>query len=263
MKIACLQIDTVWENKTENFSKVEKLTREAAAQECALVCLPELFSTGFTMNSERFAEEIPGNTTHFLEELAEKHRIYIIGSLIEKRRNNQRPKNSCVVYNKEGRQIAKYNKIHLFSYDEEDKHYSQGSSIPIFSIGHIKASMFICYDLRFPELFIEASVRGAKIIFVPANWPSTRLEHWQTLLKARAIENQIYIVGVNRTGRSPTLDYPGSSMIVGPFGGIVAQGSKREEIVVGEIQEEEVDRIRTSFPFFKDRKTGLSDFRRD
>lgn len=257
MKIACLQTDIIWENKNENFDKVERLISEAVKQGCDCVCLPELFATGFTMNSDTLAEEVPGTTSNFLMHQAKKNGICIIGTLAEKGTQKEKPKNVCIVINQTGELIFKYNKIHLFTLDREDVHYSKGSSLSTFYIGETRAAIFICYDLRFPELFSTAAEKGVKVIFVPANWPSMRKEHWKLLLIARAIENQVYVVGVNRAGKSPSYDYHGNSMIINPLGKIIAEGTNSEEIVFGDVKAEEVDNIRKDLPFFKDRRTEL------
>ena len=255
MKIACLQLNIIWENKQENFNKVEKLISEAVNKGAELVCLPELFSTGFTMNSDKFAEKISGATSRFLQGQAKEHKIYLIGGLIEN--TEDWPKNTCIVLNQKGELISKYHNIHPFSLDKEDENYGKGSKISFFEIDNIKASTFICYDLRFPELFSVATEKGAKIIFVIANWPSSRKEHWKILLRARAIEDQIFIVGVNRVGSSPIGNYSGDSVIIDPLGEVIAQGSNLEEVVIGEIETRQVDEIRKDFPFFEDRRLEL------
>lgn len=260
IKIGCVQLNTVWENKIENFKKVKKMIKEAVNQKCNVVCLPELFATGFTMNSRQFEEEIPGDTSDFIKKEAEKNKIYIVGSLIEKA--EKRPLNTCIVYDKEGKMLSKYSKIHLFPLDKENEYYNEGNSISIFDIEGIKVSTFICYDLRFPEIFAIAAEKGAKIIFILANWPSCRERDWKIFLKSRALENQIYIVGVNRVGKSQTHKYFGASIIIDPLGNVIAEGSNLEEIVIANIETGKVDKIREDFPSFKDRKPKLYDYLR-
>lgn len=255
MKIACVQLNIIWENKQENFNKAEKLISEAANKRAELVCLPELFSTGFTMNAERFAEKIPGASSRFLEDQAKRHKIYVIGGLIEKVEG--KPRNACIVLNQKGELISKYYKMHPFSLGKEDENYDKGNEISLFGMANVKASTFICYDLRFPELFSAAAERGAKIIFVIANWPSSRREHWKILLRTRAIENQIFVVGVNRVGSAPIADYMGDSMIIDPSGKVIIERSNAEEIIIGDIEAKDVEKVRKEFPFFKDRRPEL------
>jgi omega-amidase len=255
MKIACVQLNIIWENKQENFNKVEKLIREAVDKGVELVCLPELFSTGFTMNSEKFAETIPGATSRFLADQAKRYRIHVIGGLIEKIKT--KPRNTCIVLNPKGRLILRYYKIHPFSLGKEDKNYDKGNKISLFEMDGVTASALICYDLRFPELFSAAAEKGAKLIFVIANWPLSRREHWKILLRARAIENQIFIVGVNRVGSAPIADYTGDSAIIDPLGNVIARDSNTEEIIIGDIEGKDVGKVRKEFPFFKDRRPEL------
>ena len=139
-----------------------------------------------------------------------------------------RGRNEAVVFNPEGKLICRYAKIHPFSFGGESKHYAPGTEIVSFQWHDFVAAPFICYDLRFPEVFRIATRRGAHLIAVIANWPAKRVSHWVALLQALAIENQAYVVGVNRVGNDPKLGYPGRSLIVDPQGEIVAEGSDRE-----------------------------------
>jgi len=253
MKVGLLQIDIAWENKAANFNKVESFAKKAKEQEVDLIVLPELFSTGFTLNSKPLAEELSGETPSFLSKLSKDYNISVLGSFIEK--TEAKPKNSAILFNENGSLIYHYSKIHLFSYDDEDKHYSPGMDISTFELHQQKLSAVICYDLRFPEIFRELVDKGVKCVFVIASWPVERVEHWDFLLKARAVDNQIFIAGVNRVGESPRDSYPGHSAVVDPFARVIASAQDNEEdIIICDIDFSLVDKIREEFPILNDRR---------
>jgi omega-amidase len=253
MKVACIQYNIVWENQEKNFLLVERLVKELIKKKPQLVLLPELFSTGVTLNSIRFEEDINGKTCTFLSGLAKKFKIYVLGSFVEKQMK-KKPKNSVVVFNPEGKLICKYQKNHVFTYGGENRSYSDGEGITNFRIGKFLITPLICYDLRFPEIFRKAIDNGTNIFVIPANWPNPRKEHWITLLKARAIENQSYIIGINRVGNSPTLSFFGNSLIVSPKGDIINQAGSKEQVIISDLDIEEVTNFRSIFPTLRDRK---------
>ena len=251
MKIAGFQMDTVWEKQEENFSKV-KNAAEAAAKEGALVlALPEMFSTGFTMDSEKFAEEKEtSKTLKFLKETACENNLWIIGSLIDK--TDAGNMNSAYTITPKGEIIGHYSKIHLFPLSGEDKHYAKGRDIEISNIEGIPLAVTICYDLRFPELYRKIMGKGAMTAFVVANWPKTRREHWLALLRARAIENQMYVIGINRVGEGGGQAYSGDSIVFGPAGEEIAKAKSGEGLFFFEIEEKKVREDRKHYPFLKD-----------
>jgi predicted amidohydrolase len=156
--------------------------------------------------------------------------------------------------NRKGQVIARYIKNHPFSFAKENEYYHPGNDQSIFEIDYTKCSMFICYDLRFPELF-RMVARSVKIIFVIANWPEIRQAHWESLLKARAIENQCFIVGVNRIGKDGNgLVYAGGSLVCDPSGNERSRGGKQQEYISTELDVSDVDCIRKKFPFLQDMK---------
>ncbi len=255
MKVALVQWDIAWEKKQKNFDAVERLIAGAAEREPDLVVLPEMFATGFTMRSEDHVESPAGETHRFLNEMSRKYRIYVIGGLIE--RGIEKPRNTVIAFNPEGDLLGKYQKIHPFSFQGESKYYEPGDRVAIFEMGGFKTAIFICYDLRFPEVFRHAVYQGASLFVVPANWPASRSHHWQTLLVARAIENQAYVIGANRIGKAhEELAYPGQSMVISPWGKVVAEAPDREGVTFATIDYAEVEKVRKEYPF-------LSDVRRD
>lgn len=254
MKIALLQMDIFWESKDKNIEKAESLIKKAVDHSCDVAVLPEMFNTGFSMNIQKITENENGLTDKALREFSKKFGIYIIAGYAIKHRSEKKGKNIAAIYNKKGERISSYTKIHPFSYAKENEYYLSGNEVVIFKINDIPSSVFICYDLRFPEIFRKVA-RDVYLIFVIANWPSSRIDHWNTLLKARAIENQCFIVGVNRIGvDGNNISYNGSSQIISPMGEIILKSNETEEFLFGEINPEDVKETRDRFPFLKDIK---------
>ena len=188
MKIGLVQYNPKWESKEENKKRLSEIIKRDFTEEPSLLIFPEMTLTGFTMEASKFGEDISGDSFNFFTQLALKYKIYIAAGLIEK--ENKDYFNSLIVVNPEGKLISKYRKIHPFSYSTEDKHYKRGEELKLTEINGLKIGLSICYDLRFPELYRFYAKEKVHLIIVIANWPDTRIEHWETLLKARAIENQ-------------------------------------------------------------------------
>jgi len=251
MKIGLAQINIEWENPEANIQKIDKLTANLT-EKIDLLIFPELSLTGFTMNSKHFSEEIDGLCTVYFMNLAKQLNTNIICGVIEREGNNSF--NSIIHFNEKGLLMARYRKIHPFSYAGEDKNYTASNELVITEINHIKTGLSICYDLRFPELYRLYSKKSAHITINIANWPTPRIEHWRTLLKARAIENQCFMIGVNRTGSDPKNIYNGFSGVYNPLGKELLSIEEMEGIFVQEINVEEVNETRNSLPFLKDMK---------
>ena len=251
MKTALIQFDSVWESKRANLERAASFTGKAAQEKCDLVVFPELFSTGFSMNIPVIAEDGYGNTALYLSSIARDHSINLIAGFAMKAPGDERARNMAIVYDRKGRPDATYTKMHSFPLSLEVERFIEGTESVVFDIDAMPSSVFICHDLRFPELFRNVAGR-VQAIFVIANWPSERKEHWETLLKARAIENQCFVIGVNRTGLDGNgIRYPGASGIFGPLGNIVCSGDATEEFITCEFDPGETDRVRSAFPFLK------------
>jgi omega-amidase len=251
MKVYCCQLDIVWENKPANQAKVKSLLAGADIAADSLVVLPEMFSTGFSMNVETIHERSPSETETFLSNLAREFRAYFIAGLVS-RAPDGRGRNEAVVFRPDGKEIARYCKIHPFTFGGESKHYAAGTDIVTFAWNGCQVAPFVCYDLRFPEIFRVAVQKGAQMFVIIANWPAKRLHHWLTLLQARAIENQAFVIGVNRTGYDPKLHYPGRTIVVNPKGEIIADGNESEGVVRAEIDPAGVSAWRAEFPALQD-----------
>ena len=252
MKIALIQMDIQWESKQENYKNAEKFTKLASDEGCDIVVFPEMFNTGFSMNVSSIAEDEDGETASELSRMARQHNINIIAGYVVKAFGEKKGQNIAVVYNRNGKPIAKYVKLHPFSFAGEDQYYVAGKDTVLFDIEGMTTSIFICYDLRFPEVFRRVA-KDVQAIFIIANWPSERKEHWITLLKARAIENQCFVIGVNRTGKDGNgISYPGSSAIFGPLGNEMCCGSDNVEFIQCKINPRETVEVRAKFPFLQD-----------
>lgn len=248
MKIGLIELNTEWESKQSNYDRVLPILELAASEKCDVAVLPEMFNTGFSMNIDNIGEDINGSADSFLSSSAKKYGINIIAGFPVKTSKDDKGKNIAAVYNRRGKRIAEYAKINLFTPLNEHLFYYPGSETVLFDIDGIPSSVFICFDLRFPELFRKVA-KDVKMIFVLANWPSSREDHWRTLLKARAIENQCFVIGVNRKGiDGNSIHYSGGSSIYNPFGEQVSLKTEGE-LITGVIEPERVLQIRTMYPF--------------
>jgi len=257
MRASCIQLNIKWEDQEVNYIRARKLIREVAKGGAELVCLPELFSTGVTMNSGVFAESHRGETCRFLSQEAKNNRIHLVGSFIEEN-GGRLPYNTFVVHNPHGRLISKYHKTNLFTYGGEDAAYTPGDGkIPIIKIHGFSVSPLICYDIRFPGLSWAAVDKGANLLIVPANWPRGRIYQWIILLQARAVENMAYVIGVNQVGCSPRNRFPGHSMIIGPVGEILGKAGAKETVLTRDLDLKELQHYRREFPALRDRSRSL------
>ncbi|MGH7979419.1 MAG: nitrilase-related carbon-nitrogen hydrolase, partial [Limisphaerales bacterium] len=248
-------MNIAWEDKPANFARVQFLLHKRAIPPGSLIVLPEMFATGFTMNAVNVAESSDGPTTAFLRRLATGRRSYVLGGLA--RRAGRVVFNEAVCMAPAGESLARYAKLHPFSPGGESDHYSAGESVTVFCCGGLKTAIFICYDLRFPEAFRAAVAQGAEVIVVIANWPNRRHVHWTALLQARAIENQAYVIGVNRCGNDPKFKYSGGSVVYDPHGRKLALAGSRESIVSVKLDPKLPSQWRNEFPVLKDVRPDL------
>src|SRR5688572_19958375 len=263
MNIYCCQLDIVWEDKEANYRKVEALLVAARPHRDSLVLLPEMFATGFSMNVASIAEDAEdGPTVQFLSRQAANPGVYLVGGFAT-HGDDGKGRNVLAVFGPDGKRVADYTKIHPFSIGEEKRHYAGGERVRTFdwprnaSDTAASVSPFICYDLRFPEIFRLGARAGAEVIIVIANWPQPRIEHWVTLLRARAIENQAYVAGVNRCGTDPKLVYPGRSIIIDPHGAILADAGSDERVITAAIDLPALRDYRKRFPVLGDMRPAF------
>ena len=251
MRLIACQFDIAWEDKPANFDRVRRALDRSDVTPGALVVLPEMFATGFSMNVPVVAESAARETEAFLSRVAAELEVHVLAGLVTAG-SDGRGRNEAVAFGPDGAELARYSKLHPFTAAGEKEHYAPGHEVVLFRWGEITVAPFICYDLRFPEVFRAAALRGAELFAVIANWPAAREMHWTTLLRARAIENQAYVVGVNRCGRDPYQEYSGRSAIIGPRGDVVAEAAAGEGSVVGDVDRSEVVEYRRDFSPLRD-----------
>jgi len=251
MKIGLIQYSPVWEDKDANKEKITSSLKKENG-DVDLLIFPEMTLTGFSMRSETYAEEIEGESFAYFSSLAEKFDCDIIAGVIIKR--SAKYFNTIIHIEKSGKLKNHYHKIHPFSFSDEDKHFSAGDKPVITAIDDWKIGLSICYDLRFPELYRYYAKEKVHLIINIANWPDTRIEHWRSLLKARAIENQCFVAGVNRVGKDPKLNYTGFSSMYDPIGKEIVAVENEERIILAEIAKTEVEDVRGKLPFLDDIK---------
>lgn len=251
MKVYCCQTDITWENREKNFRNVSELIEKGQIPPRSLVLLPEMFASGFSMNVDTVAETPKNETAEFLSRLARDFSIYLIGGVVTKAADG-RGLNQAAVFSPAGKELARYSKMQPFSLGGEAKAYAAGDDVVLFSWEGITVAPFVCYDLRFPELFRAAVRRGAELFAVIANWPVMRIQHWATLLQARAIENLAYVAGTNRCGDDPKLKYNGRSLIVNQHGDVLADAGDGQKIISAEVDARAIRAWRQDFPALKD-----------
>ncbi len=257
MIVAGFQMDIVWEKPKANFDHVREMAEGAMRASHTtpdLLVLPEMFATGFSMNAayvSGFAEE----TRAFLSDLAAELSVSVMGGYAET--GDPLPANACSLFDARGNEKLHFQKLHPFSLAEEDRHYRGGDSMASCEVDGVRVTPLICYDLRFPEPFRPVAPI-TDLYCVMANWPDKRRSAWTTLLRARAIENQAYVLGVNRVGTESNNTYSGDSALFDPMGEAVAESKPYQEgIVLGAVDAKEVRKIRRKLSFLKDRRPDL------
>ena len=252
MRIAAVQHDIVWEDRAANFARLAPLIAGAAALGAEFVLLTETFSTGFSM-TPGIGEPEGGPSSQFLQARAAEHGVWVAGSCPEIAREGELPYNSLVIVGPDGT-VHRYRKLHPFTHAGEHERFRAGEKPTTLEIGGLRITPFICYDLRFANVFWDAAPQ-TDVYLVPANWPSPRRHHWQTLLRARAIENQAYVVGCNRVGTAGDgTEHVGDSRIIGPTGELLATAAGVETLVVADVDPAEVGATRERQRFLPDRR---------
>jgi predicted amidohydrolase len=252
MKVAVIQVDTAWEDRDANFAQIAPLVANAVQNGATFVLLTEMFSTGFVVNRSDIGEPEGGPSSQFLSQMATQHKIWIGGSCPEVTTDDPRPFNSFVLVSPHGEE-HRYHKIHPFTFGGEDAYFRAGEKFVTVNVDGVRATLFVCYDLRFADEFWSTAA-NTDVYLVPGNWPASRREHWMALLRARAIENQAFIVGCNRVGTGGGLEYVGDSRVINPLGEVIAEAQDQATILYADISAQEVQTVRTTFPFMQDRR---------
>ena len=252
MRVIAVQYDIIWENRAANHAKVSALLERDPPPRDSLVVLPEMFATGFSMNLEKTAQTESGEDERFVAEaICRRFGAWCVAGVVS-RGASGRGRNEAVAFDPQGQLVARYCKVHPFSPGTEDRFYEAGNEIVTFECNGLTVAPFVCYDLRFPEIFRLAARRGADLMPVIANWPASRAEQRMILLRARAIENQSYIIGVNRVGDDPTLHYSGQSVILSPQGQVLAESGEHEGLIAADVDPDALQEYRARFPWLRD-----------
>lgn len=257
LRVAAAQMDVRLGDIDANLERARRLVADAREQGAELVVLPELWSTGYDLeHAPAHAARNQSAVLPALASLAERYGICIAGSLLLGD-GLGRVRNTAVVHGPDGAVISEYAKIHLFALMAENRYLAAGDATPTFALPRCTAATAICYDLRFPELFRSYALEGARVVLLPAEWPAVRVAHWRTLVCARAIENQFFVVACNRSGTSGSTAFAGHSMIVDPWGTVLAEAGDGEGLLVETLELGRVDEARSQIDILGDRRADL------
>ncbi|MEQ8770848.1 MAG: nitrilase-related carbon-nitrogen hydrolase [Phycisphaerales bacterium] len=259
MRAHLVQLDIAWEDREANYAAVRRLLEPASVQPGDFVLLPELFDSGFSLNTEVTADR-DGRTGAFLRDLAAELRCTVQGGRTVREPGADLATNRMTVYTgfetEAPRLLADYSKVHPFSFGREGERFTGGTEVVTYPWtgpeGSLTVCPAVCYDLRFPELFRRGLRMGAELFAIGANWPSPRRQHWRTLAQARAIENQAFVLAVNRTGDDPHLPYAGDTLAIDPAGIVLADPGETECVASVTIEIARVGLWRAEFPAWRD-----------
>ncbi len=256
MKIALAQTNIIWEDKAANRLTASAMISKAAAQGCDIIIFPEVALTGFTTNIDILAEPAESSgTVAFFSHEAKLNNIFITFGVALTEADGK-VRNMAVTVNRNGNIVSSYAKIHPFSHGVEAMYFTGGGSIEWFDLDGVTVSPFICYDLRFPEIFQAASSKSLLLIEI-ACWPDVRTKYFDILLKGRAVENQCFIAAVNRVGKEMKYGYKGHSQIVSPLGDVLTEISEDEALIIAEIDISEATKCREEYQLKKDRRPEI------
>jgi omega-amidase len=254
LKISCIQMNIVFGNPNKNYQSAEAFIEKALSENPDIIVLPELWTTGYDLTRlNEIADQEAAQTIDFLQKLAKKHQVHFVGGSVANR-DEKGVKNTLLIINKDGALVHQYSKLHLFKLMDEHVYLEAGTKKGLFQLDNYQFAGAICYDIRFPEWIRAHTAAGAEALFVVAEWPAPRLSHWRALLIARAIENQCYVIACNRSGQDPNNQFAGHSIIIDPWGEVIAEAGESEEILSAEIEMDLVKEVRKQIPIFTDRK---------
>lgn len=258
LSLSLAQFQVLQAKPKENLQKISIFAHKAKQAGSELLCLPELCTTGLNWQANKTLTSTLPHTLNALCDIAKENEIFLFGSFLHKHPHSPLPNNTAMLISPQGKVLAKYSKMHLFGLLDEDKHLQAGTRPVLVNTKWGKVGLSICYDIRFPELFRYYVQRGAIMILCPLAFPHPRLPHYQVLLKARAIENQLFVVAINQVGREviangKEINYFGNSCIVDPWGEYVVQGGiDQEDFLTATVNLALVDEVRSRLPALKD-----------
>ena len=259
MKVSVIQMDMRPLESEANFDRAEALIRRAAGENSPdVVVLPETWNTGFMPAGDLAAasDENARAVRKRFSPLARELNVNIVAGSVSNRRGGKIFNTACV-FDRAGACLAEYDKTHLFTPMGEHEAYAPGGHLVTFTLDGVRCGIAICYEVRFPELWRTLALRGAEVVFLPAQWTAARQYHWETLTAARAIENQLFVVSCNACGERGGVVYGGFSRIIDPWGEVLAQGGGGEELLCAELDLARVREIRSTINVFRDRRTEL------
>ncbi|WP_404458943.1 carbon-nitrogen family hydrolase [Oceanobacillus kapialis] len=257
LSVALFQMDIVFGDPAANEKKVESMFANLKEKQVDVVVLPELWTTGYDLTRlDEIADHEGKRAISFLSKLAKEYKVHLVAGSVAKR-TDQGVTNSMLVLDANGELVKEYAKAHLFRLMDEEKHLVGGNENGTFELAGIKSAGVICYDIRFPEWIRTHMLDNTKVLYVVAEWPAKRIDHWKALLISRAIENQCFVVACNRVGSDPNNAFGGHSMIIGPWGEIIEDASDKETILYSEIDIQQVDDVRQQIPIFTDRRPDI------
>ena len=252
LRVAAVQHDIAWEDRDTTLAALVPRVSAAVSAGAGLVVLTEMFATGFSMATHRTAEPVDGATVGWMREQATAHGVHLAGSLALEDPDRELPTNTLVVVGPDGH-LQRYDKLHPFSYAGEHERFAAGEQPVIAEVAGLRLGLSVCYDLRFAN-FYWPQAPAVDAYLVVANWPAARREHWRCLLRARAIENQAYVVGVNRVGEGGGLAYAGDSAIIDPRGETLVSAAQAPTLLLADLDPAVVAEVRSQLPFLADRR---------
>ena len=251
MEVFAIQLNSTWQDKPSNHARVRDLLADITVPANSLIVLPEMFDTGFSMNVAKTAQTEALESEAFVRELAAEKKCAVMAGVVGQARN-ARASNLSVTIGPNGAELGRYRKLQPFTPTGEDQHYGAGDECIVFEWQGVRIAPYVCYDLRFPEIFRPAAQQGAELFVVIACWPTARSEHWVRLLQARAIENQAYVLGVNRCGSDPKFEYDGRSSAFDEMGDSIFECDANEQVRSFTVDVEAVRTWRKKFPALRD-----------
>lgn len=258
LRVAAVQHEPVWEDRDATLAALTPTVAAAAAAGARLVVLPEMFAVGFSMATERTAEPEDGPTSDWMRARAAEHDVWLAGSVPERRPGDDRPGNVCLVVAPDGT-THRYAKIHTFTYADESDRFRAGDAHLTVDVDGVRVTPTVCFDLRFPEQY-RATVDATDAYLVVASWPAARGAHWSSLLVARAVEDQAYVIGANRCGPDGHgAEQAGASVILDPLGRTLAAAGHAPTTLVADVEVDEVARVRARWPFLADRRPAVDE----
>ncbi len=255
LRVAIGQMDLALGDPEANLRTVQSLAAQAAEGHADLLVLPELWGSGYDLErAPELADELNTGLFSAVASLARHHKLAMCGSLLEWDPATRRAYNTATLYDADGALRGTYRKIHLIGLMDEDRYLGAGEAAPVLDLPWGQGALAICYDLRFPELFRRYALDGAGIVLIPSEWPIPRIEHWRTLLKARAIENQCFIVACNRVGSDRANTFGGRSAVVDPRGNVLVEADESPDLLFATLNLDLLEEVRNFLPVFRDRR---------